>query len=252
MKKELSGLFETWDNDPNRGIIGTERNVSFNELASSIISLGPFYYYVIDFTDMSLSNIHPAMEDILGFDVNKVRFQDILEAFHPDDVDYITRMEAFMGQFFHKNVHPSKLMKYKSNYNFRIRLKNGAYALFNHQSLMLTLGPNGGYGKAINIHTRIDHLTDFNNLKLSLIGLDGEPSFLNLSMEEENTPSLRFSPKETEVIRLLGDGFDSEEIADRMFISPHTVKKHRKNILEKSKSKNVAHLIKMCVMQGLV
>ncbi|RYG99388.1 MAG: LuxR family transcriptional regulator, partial [Alphaproteobacteria bacterium] len=88
--------------------------------------------------------------------------------------------------------------------------------------------------------------------KLSLIGLDGEPSFLNIPLESNTEESLRFSAKEIEVIKLLGDGFDSDDIAGMMFISPHTVKKHRKNILNKSNSRNVAQLIKMCVMQGLV
>ncbi|RYZ80196.1 MAG: helix-turn-helix transcriptional regulator, partial [Proteobacteria bacterium] len=175
MNQGLVPIFDAWDQNPNRGVFGTERKVSFTELASSIVSLGPFYYYVVDFSDMTLSHVNPAIADILGLDAETITFNDVLEAIHPEDVDYVARMESFMGKFFYANVHPSKLMKYKSNYNFRIRVKDGSYVLFNHQSLMLSLGPDGGYGKAINIHTRIDHLADTNTQKLSLIGLDGEP-----------------------------------------------------------------------------
>ncbi|MGK4566244.1 hypothetical protein [Flavobacterium sp. 3HN19-14] len=112
-------------------------------------------------------------------------FNDIIASFHPDDVDFIVKVEAALGQFFHKNVEPANLMKYKSSFNFRIKTKDGTYALFNHQAMMLTLGADGGLGKAINIHTRIDHLTEINNYRFSLIGTDNAPSFLNLSLDEE-------------------------------------------------------------------
>lgn len=252
MKNELTKIYLAWDEDQNRGIHGTERQVTFNELASSIVSLGPYYYYVVDFTDMTLSNVHPAVADILGFDPNTMQFTDVLEAIHPDDVEFVADMERYAGAFFHQHIPPHKLMRYKSSYNFRLRLKDGSYGLFNHQALMLTLGPDGGFGKAMNIHTRIDHITGKNTKQLSVVGLDGEPSFLNIQMDVPENQTLQFSRREIEVIKNLSDGLDSADVALKMFISPHTVNKHRKNILEKSGCKNVAQLIKMCVMQGLV
>ncbi|RZJ65972.1 MAG: LuxR family transcriptional regulator [Flavobacterium sp.] len=251
MKDKLQKLHQTWDADPNRGIPGTERNVTFNELASSIVSLGPFYYYVVDFSDGSISNTSNSFQEMLGLNPTSLKFSEIISSFHPDDMDLIMRLEAGVAQFFFKNVTPEKLMRYKSSFNFRIRLANGDYALFNHQAMMLTLGPNGGYGKAINIHTRIDHLTEVNNERFSIIGLDGEPSFLNIPLDDSQS-SFSFSAKEIQVIKDLSDGLDSEEIATKLFISPHTVKTHRKNILQKSGCKNVAQLIKMCVLQGLI
>lgn len=252
MENGISDIYLVWEEDKVHGIAGTERQVTFNELASSIVNLGPFYYYVVDFTDMSLSNIHSALPEILGLDTEKLQFGDILEAIHPDDVNLVAQMERTCGQFFFHNIPQEKYLRYKSSYNFRMRLKDGKYALFNHQALLLTLAPDGGFGKAINIHTRIDHLTETNNHCFSIIGLDGEPSFLNNPLEEAPKQLMRFSAKEIEVIRHLSEGLDSEDIAGCMFISPHTVKQHRKNILEKSGCRNVAQLIKMCVLQGLV
>lgn len=251
MKNDLQKLYETWNADPNRGIHGTERNVTFNELASSIVSLGPFYYYVVDFADGSIANTSESFKQILGLEPETTTFNDIIAAFHPDDMELITRLEGAVGRFLFENVRREKLMHYKSSFNFRIRLASGEYALFNHQAMMLVLGPDGGYGKAINIHTRIDHLTEINNERFSIIGLDGEPSFLNIPLDD-SAQSLSFSLKEKQVILYLSDGLDSEEIAAKMFISPHTVKTHRKNILYKSGCKNVAQLIKMCVLQGLI
>ncbi|RZJ72179.1 LuxR C-terminal-related transcriptional regulator [Flavobacterium sp.] len=250
-ENRLQKINEIWAIDPNRGIHGTERSVTFNELASSIVSLGPFYYYVIDFSDGSLKNHSDSFAQILGLDPQNSKFGDILEAIHPDDFELVGKLEAACGEFFFRHIAPEKLMRYKSSFNFRMRLKSGEYALFNHQALMLSLSDDGGYGTAINIHTRIDHLTETNNNRFSAIGLDGEPSFLNISLDADKN-HLQFSNKEIEVIRNLSEGLDSSEIADKLFISPHTVKTHRRNILQKSGCKNVAQLIKMCVMQGLI
>ena len=117
---------------------------------------------------------------------------------------------------------------------------------------MLTMDDNGGYGKSLNIHTRIDHLSNLNTYKISLIGLNGEPSFMNLSLDEGNQDLAEFSKREIDIIKLIGNGLNNTEIAEKLFISPLTVKKHRNNILAKSDSKNTAQLIKNCIVQGII
>lgn len=63
---------------------------------------------------------------------------------------------------------------------------------------------------------------------------------------------LTISPREKQVLRLIADGFSSKEIADMLFISNHTAVSHRKNLIEKFKVKNTAHLIKKAsVIVGL-
>ena len=43
-----------------------------------------------------------------------------------------------------------------------------------------------------------------------------------------------FSEREFEIIKLVNEGLDSEHIAEKLFLSKHTVNTHRKNILDKS------------------
>lgn len=53
----------------------------------------------------------------------------------------------------------------------------------------------------------------------------------------------KLSVREIEVLALIMQGLTNNEIAERLFISFETVKSHRKNILEKTKTKNTAALI---------
>lgn len=52
-----------------------------------------------------------------------------------------------------------------------------------------------------------------------------------------------FSQREKEVLDCLAQGMNTAEIADFLFISQNTVKTHRRHLMEKSGSKNVAELI---------
>lgn len=251
MKPEITKLHDVWQS--NRAIETTGfPEINFEDLTNSIISTGPFYYYIIDFHDMSISNVSPSINEIHGFHHETVTFNDILSIGHPDDTDFVVKAEAAVANFFYKNIGADKLLKYKVNYCLRGKLKSGEYAMFNHQAIMLTLDPSGKYGKSLNIHTRIDHLTYLNTYKFSLIGINGEPSFMNIGIDESSTSAIPFSSREIDIIRCIADGLNSDEISKKLFISEHTVKEHRKNILAKSSCKNTAHLVKTSVLQGLI
>jgi DNA-binding NarL/FixJ family response regulator len=70
----------------------------------------------------------------------------------------------------------------------------------------------------------------------------------NLAVEEEITEVLTM--REREVLKLLAEGKRTKEIAAALYISPHTVRRHRSNIIEKLNIKNLADLVKYAISQG--
>lgn len=60
------------------------------------------------------------------------------------------------------------------------------------------------------------------------------------------------SGREIEIIRLIVQEYSSEKIAEKLFISKHTVDTHRKNILEKTGSRTLVGLIKFAMQNHLV
>ena len=67
-----------------------------------------------------------------------------------------------------------------------------------------------------------------------------------------NLPRPDISEREKEVIVKLAEGLNSHEIAELLFISKNTVDTHRKNLLHKTGSKNVAELIGWAARFGLI
>ncbi len=58
--------------------------------------------------------------------------------------------------------------------------------------------------------------------------------------------------RESEILKLIADGFTNQEIADKLFISTSTVDSHRKNLLLKFDAKNSAMLIKTAISKGII
>ncbi len=60
------------------------------------------------------------------------------------------------------------------------------------------------------------------------------------------------SEREQQVLELLSKGLTDQLIGDKLFISFHTAKTHRKNLLSKFNAKNAAELIKMALEKGFI
>ncbi|MGO1788346.1 MAG: response regulator [Sphingobacterium sp.] len=60
------------------------------------------------------------------------------------------------------------------------------------------------------------------------------------------------SPREMEVLELLGEGLTNLEISKKLFLSKRTVEGHRQNLIEKTRAKNTPALIKFAVQHGLI
>jgi len=60
------------------------------------------------------------------------------------------------------------------------------------------------------------------------------------------------SRREKEVLQLIVDGLTNPQIAEKLFISLHTVDSHRKNLLAKFNVNNTASLIRIAIKYSLV
>lgn len=72
------------------------------------------------------------------------------------------------------------------------------------------------------------------------------------SIESFNCEPVNLSVREQEIITLIAEGMTNSNIAERLFISPHTVNTHRKNIMQKLGVKNTASIVMYAVKSNLV
>lgn len=103
---------------------------------------------------------------------------------------------------------------------------------------------------------RID-VSDGSELTVHLVVLPYEgaeygPAVMAILREVAGPPDQRvedfavqhqLSPRESEVLRLLVQGYDTTGLADRLGISPHTVRDHIKNVFRKTASRSRSELL---------
>ncbi len=68
----------------------------------------------------------------------------------------------------------------------------------------------------------------------------------------EFNPEGLLSDREMDVMRLLSQGLSNKEIAERLVLSPETVKTHLKHIMEKLSVRDRTQAVLICLQKGLV
>jgi len=78
--------------------------------------------------------------------------------------------------------------------------------------------------------------------------------FMSRAGEESSTREAMdgLTPREQEVLVALADGDSSEDIADKLSISTHTVARHRENIMRKLGLHSRGELVKYAIRKGLI
>lgn len=68
------------------------------------------------------------------------------------------------------------------------------------------------------------------------------------ALQEANRPIFeKITNKEKQILGMIVQGFNSREMADKLFLSIRTVGIHRANMMKKVKAKNTADLVKMAI-----
>lgn len=77
-------------------------------------------------------------------------------------------------------------------------------------------------------------------------------SYKGIKKEQKAKKAIQLTERELEVLNHIADGFKSQEIAEKLFISERTVEAHRGNIMKKLQAKNMAELTKKAISLGLI
>ena len=218
----------------------------------NITHIGDYYYYVFDLATLQFEYVSNNMTSVLGYSQEEFTVQFFLQLIHPDDIPYFISFEAKGAEFFDK-LTPEEYFKYKVRYDYRVKKSNGEYIRILHQVVTISSTEGGGINKTLGIHTDINHIKPEGTPMLSFIGLEGEPSYINVAVEQILLPTKEvLTRREKEIIRFVIEGLNSVEIAEKLFISQNTVKNHRRNILAKTETSSTAELVSKAIKAGWV
>jgi DNA-binding CsgD family transcriptional regulator len=204
---------------------------------------------VFDMLHMKTEFVSQGCIQMLGIKPEDLTSYHFKEATHPDD---LKRHELGLAKMF-RTAHElfvAKKGEMLISTNFRFRNPTGNYANQLVQCYLFYCAVLYNTVYLININTDISWCKKMKHGFHYYVGND--LSYFKYPDEEMLMKGNIFSEREFEIIKMVQKGLDSEQIAEKLFLSKHTVNTHRKNILEKTGKAHMSDLIYYLQEHGLL
>lgn len=185
----------------------------------------------------------------LSFDGEMNFKNDLLEeCIHPDDLSVLLNLQERTFDYVFKLPH-NEQCDYKHIFEFRALGVSGEYIRVICQYQMLKTGE---LEKPLLLLGVVDISPDQDlraPIKFRLVNFKtGE--IVNIPIIDN--PEISLTKREKEVLVMVNEGMLSKEISEKLFISIHTVNRHRQNILEKMHVYNLSEAISYAQKLGLL
>lgn len=248
--QEFNKMFRWFRNDCAPNLSRLE--LDFNKKLLNFFVMGNSYYFVMNHNTLTFDLISKEVEEVMGYSPLKFNVKFLNENLHPDDRPWFLTFGHRMIEFF-SALPIEKLTRYKLRYDVRYKKKNGEYARILYQGVMIEHDENGRLLRSIGMHTDITYLKEEGRPVLSFIGMDGEPSYVDVGKENIFIESKEcLTKREKQVLKFLIEGKLSKEISCILNISKQTVDTHRKNMLHKNNLSNTGELIGKAIRYGWI
>lgn len=177
---------------------------------------------------------------VLGVDANQLSPAHFQANVHPEDLDRLAWSNSQILKL-GGEVYQKKKEKGLMSYTLRFRNHKGDYVKILKQDYLFYITDPQPTVYALRIATNIEWCTLDENWYHQYIGR-------NFSLfKYPDQPLLKiassFSNRELDILKLIEMGLSSKEIAERLFLSVHTVNTHRSNILKKSEKSLISEVI---------
>ncbi|TAG54038.1 MAG: hypothetical protein EAZ27_09765 [Cytophagales bacterium] len=250
--KEISKIWNPISVGDKLNEIDLELEIEIHKKLLNIFQVEDYYYFILNLKNLETEFISKEIEAVLGYKASDMNLTSLLGKIHPEDHPWFLNIENKVVEFL-SQLSIEQIPNYKIRYDYRIKKSDGTYIRILQQVVTLQYSETGGVLKSLGVHTDISHLKIEGKPVLSFIGLNGEPSYIDVDIKKVfDTSSGFLSDRELQILSLLIDGKETKEIATTLFISPATVSTHRKNLLAKTKARNTAEMIVMAITKGWV
>jgi len=222
------------------GFAGIDPNAPLMTEAEEIMDKNDQFFYFGDLILFQILYTSKRSMDMLGVDPADLSPLKFYQAIHPNEMERNIRYKNILTKTAHNLFLAENGRKLLST-NFLVKDAKGKY--INVLSQFLVYYSEVPYKSVFvfKIHTNIDWYKKHKSSHHYYLGDD----LSNFRYPDEELLKIAeiFSKREFDILHLLEMGFSTEQIAEKFFLSPNTIKTHRRNMLHKSGKANIAELI---------
>lgn len=217
-----------------------------------ILSYSDQVVFILNHSNFEFLYISENLINLIGTSVQDYKaagFEESLKRCHPEDTkSLITTVYPELYRCF-DSLSSEQKFKIKSSYTMRFKSSNGVYKQILQQNIPLTI-ENGKVilGLIVWMDISAYKKDDLVTYKTVLVNGNDSVTILSQGICENNI----LTDREIRVLQLTANGLSEKEIADRLSISLHTIKSHRKNMIRKTGVKNAAELVRFGVANLII
>lgn len=183
--------------------------------------------------------VSPGVQVLLGCPVADFSLAWLYSRVHPDDAALLGQATALSARWLNERRHEALGHVFTADY--RLRHQAGHYLRVLRHNFPLAFGPDGTPTVAGSTFTDITHHKHTTDL-----GFHSSHLQLQQWLDELVRPAAHqaLSARERQVLDQVLQGHSSQQIADQLHVSVHTVNTHRRNITAKTHSHNLSDLLR--------
>lgn len=230
---------------------------------ASMFALGNSYLYIVNLHDFELEYVSESVKLFVDKDPRAVEVSDLMKTVLPEEIDNIHLKSKLISDFYTSFLNKKEVLNYKNMFSYRMKDVGGQIRTMLYQAIPLSVLENGTPEHVLCIQTDVSHLKLTSNSAVSFININGGKCYFNVDTStgkfdpeacegDRKDISRLFSEREKQIVIKLSRGLNAEQIANELNLSPHTIKTHRRNILQKSGCTNTTELVAKCLTNGII
>lgn len=234
------------------GVI-TETDQHYLEAVKAFARLSYESIYVIDYKGMSFEYVSENPLFLCGYsaaEVLQLGYEFYFRQVPPRDLELLTQLNE-AGFDFYGQLPVEERTLYSITYDFHLLHKNGKEILINHKLTPLFLTPEGKMWKSMCVVSLSRHQAA-GNVRIYKQGSNEVWELLNGRKIWQKLVKPSLTERELEVLRLHAQGFSIDQIAEKLFVAPDTVKYYRRRIFERLEVSNVMDALSFAVGSKLI
>jgi DNA-binding CsgD family transcriptional regulator len=212
--------------------------------------------FVIDHSQNKYSCIDSPYRTTFGYTIDYLEeagphfFKSLI---HKSDLKvYDSHILPQIVQFL-KRQHQGNHADFSFSYNYRIKTKENAAFTVLQRSVFLLHQDTGNLVAEYGFVMDITHFKEDTKIIFTIEQTKTKTLHNEVLLKSVYLPHSRlFSRREQEILQLIYQGAGSKQIAEKLFVSINTINNHRKNMLNKTGSKNFAQLIAYAIRNGII
>ena len=228
-----------------------------------MFAVGNSYMYIVNLHNFELEYVSESVEIFVDKEVADIDLKDLMKTVLPEEIEKIKLTSKVVADFYTSFLDKESALDYKNMFSYRMKDASGKLRTMLYQAIPLSVLENGMPEHVLCIQTDVSHLKLRSTNSVSFVNIEGGKCYFNVDVSagkfdlsscesEKDQLAELFSNREKQIVNDLARGLSAQEIASKLNLSPHTVKTHRKNILQKSGCGNTTELVAKCIAGGVI